>query len=59
MWRILDIDVFYLTANTAFILFLHLPWTFDELAACRVTTGVTDLQLHADFLCVDVGHYGA
>ena len=56
MRRILDIYMFDLTAGAAFILFLNVPWAFNELAACRVTTGVTDLQLGAYFLCVDVGH---
>lgn len=45
-----------LTAGAAFVLFFDVPWAFNELAACRVTAGVTDLQLSADFLCVDVGH---
>lgn len=48
MGRLLDIDVPDLTANAAFVLFSHVPLTFDELATCRVTTGVADLQLGAD-----------
>lgn len=48
MGRLLDIDVADMTANAAFILFSHVPLTFDELATCRVTTGVANLQLGAN-----------
>lgn len=48
MGRLLDIDVPDLTANAAFVLFSHVPLTFNKLATCRVTTGVADLQLGAD-----------
>lgn len=59
MGGLLDIDVPDLTANAAFILFSHVALTFDELATCRVTTGVADLQLGADSQRHDVVDWGA
>jgi hypothetical protein len=56
VWRVLDIDVLDLTTNAAFILLFYVSLTLDKLASCRVTTGVTDLQLDADPLIVEVGH---